>query len=110
MAKEIKMDYEEYEEMLTLIKDQNEVIEKFKNAKNVVLIDNRYSTRSLFSLSVPRIAATDDLLAKEYLQNDFDLLAKSLDEAQATIKSYRNTIDDLSAPKKSWLTRNSFDL
>jgi hypothetical protein len=114
MAKEIKMDYEEYETMLNLIKTQNEVIEKFKKGSNVVLIDNRFggfdSRLASLGVFIPRIVATDDLLAKEYLQEEFKYLERRLEDAEQRIKSYKDHIKELTAPKKSWWTRNSFDL
>jgi len=114
MKKEIKMDYAEYEEMVSLIKEQQKVIEEFKKESRVVLIEDREYFRIRFNVpftynKVPKIVTTDETLAKEYLKEKFDDLSKQFINLEKVISN-----PDLSNPikedkpqerkKSSWLS------
>ena len=76
------MNYSEYECILSEIKKQSEAIEEFKKGSNVVLIDDR-GYKSYFGsrdvVYVPRIITTNELMAKEYLQKEFESLQIEFD-------------------------------
>ncbi len=115
MAKEIKMDYEEYEAMLSMIKDQDKAIQELKKESKVVLIrlrhgygmDDRFNP---LACSVPDIVTTDELFAKEYLQSEFDEASKKLRDAEFEIRMLRQKKFPVPERKKSWWARNSFNL
>ena len=87
--KEIRMQYSEYEAMVELIKAQQNAIKEFKKESRVVLIDERYSSYNSklnwFNNGVPKIVATDELLGKEYLKEEFDNLSKSFIEVKESL-------------------------
>lgn len=89
--KEIKMEYSEYEAMFELIKEQQKIIEELKKEGRVVLMRDRLtpsqSKYSWFTWVVPEIISVDENLAKEYLQEEFNGLSKSLKEAHQIISS-----------------------
>lgn len=72
-AKEINMDYEEYEDMVRTIELQNEALKEFSKSEKSVLIDWRDgATNSYF---IPKVIG-DESIAKEYLQKEFDEAAR----------------------------------
>jgi hypothetical protein len=87
--KEIKMDYAEYEEMMSLIKEQQKVIEEFKKESRVVLIFERSyipnPRLSWFDSIVPKIITNDETIAKEYLKNEFDSLSKQFTHLEKVV-------------------------
>ena len=115
--KEIKMDYAEYEEMMSLIKEQQKVIEEFKKESRVVLIKDRehfsmrYYNTALFYNQVPKIVATDETLAKEYLKEKFDDLSKQFSRLEKDILNPIKATSDTEKEdkpeerkKSSWLS------
>jgi hypothetical protein len=75
--KEIRMNYAEYEEMINLIKTQQDAIEELKKQSNVILVDERHSHgpmgRFFYSSRIPKIVGNSDK-AKQMLKEEFDLL------------------------------------
>jgi len=92
--KEIRMDYSEYEEMVKTIQTQQDAIEEFKKASNVVLVDNRHSTVPdirWFSGRIP-VVVSDGELAKSMMKDEFDRLfaeAKNIE-----VKAFRQQVPD----------------
>jgi predicted transcriptional regulator len=116
MKKEIKMDYAEYEQMVSLIKEQQKVIEEFKKESKVVLIEDREYFRTRYDVPftynrVPKIVTTDETLAKEYLKEKFDDLSKQFINLEKIIsdpeKYLSNPIKEdkpQERKKSSWLS------
>ena len=106
--KTIKMDYSEYESMVKLIKEQDEIIKEFKKESRVVLIDERSTRYSYqFNISIPHIISTDEELAKEFLKEEFDTLLDRVDgfnEVVNTLKEQNKTqkIKTIKPKKSSW--------
>lgn len=75
--KTIKMDYLEYEEMIKLIKIQQNTIEEFKKQPNVVLVDERFNyglrNRNWYSGKIPKVVS-DTEQAKQMMKDEFDNL------------------------------------
>ena len=86
--KTIKMDYSEYEEMVELIKTQQDTIEEFKKQPNVVLVDERYNygcgNRNWYSGRIPKVVS-DTEKAKEMMKEEFDHLFKETRELEEQI-------------------------
>jgi hypothetical protein len=72
MKATIKMDYEEYQNLLDLIKEQENCINEFRKQPNVVLVDSRYGY-SIGSHHVPRVTG-DEEKAKQMMKSEFDNL------------------------------------
>jgi hypothetical protein len=79
--KEIKIPYSEYLELTEKISKQEEVIKRFQDADNVVILDNRSYfnelTKSVCSAPFPDIKANNESLAKEYMAYEFNRLFES---------------------------------
>ncbi len=86
--KTIKMDYSEYEEMVKLIKTQQDTIEEFKKQPNVVLVDERYDygcrNRNWYSGRIPKVVS-DTEKAKEMMKEEFDYLFRETRELEERI-------------------------
>ena len=89
MEKELKMPLKEYQEMVDLIKKQNEVIAEFKKESRIVLIDNRYHGVGYSSYGIPRIISADEDLAKEYLKKEFDALHENYNSVKKSLENYQ---------------------
>jgi hypothetical protein len=82
------MEYSEYEGMVNLIKAQEAAINEFKKDSRVVLVDERSYHYNSICGPIPRIIA-DEALAKEYLQKEFDQLARHLYETKESLLKFQ---------------------
>ena len=101
--KTIKMDYSEYEEMVSLIKTQQDTIEEFKKQPNVVLVDERYnygmSNRNWYSGRIPKVVS-DTEKAKEMMKEEFDHLFRKTIELEELIARQQQSKPKVE--KKGW--------
>lgn len=99
--KEIRMPYSEYEEMIKLIKEQEDFINEFKKDSKVVLIVSELSY-GITNRLIPRIITTDELLAKEYLKEEFNKLSNSVKELNSRYFNLQKDERHKEEKKKSW--------
>ena len=82
-AKQIIIDYNEYEEMVSLIKKQKEAINELKKDSRVILIDTRHDFNGC-----PKVIAGEQL-AKEFLQKEFECLNQELSRMRHSLHKHR---------------------
>lgn len=100
--KEIRMDFNEYEKMVELIKTQQNQIEEFKKGDNIVVVDERYNyAPDRFNWScgkVPKIVGNESK-AKEMLQAEFNHLHDEMKSMQEKIYRLQK---EQKLEKKGW--------
>ena len=86
--KTITMELSEYEEMLAVMKQQQEVISQLKDQSNVILVDNRYNVNTHIeawpNIEIPVITVGEDNIVSN-LKGEFDSLERKLKNVLAKI-------------------------
>lgn len=87
MTKILQIDYDEYQNLLNIVKTQEELIKEFKKDRRVILIDERYSYRTMHSFqSIPKVIG-DEVLIKEFLNAEYETAANLL--AEMTLSNFK---------------------
>lgn len=85
--KKIIIDYDEYQNLLKTIKGQEDYIKKLTVEDKIILLDARYYN-ICDHLKIPRVIV-GEVLAKEYLQKEFDKLEEEFLEWRKEVNEER---------------------
>ena len=87
----VKIDYQEYQDMLAVIEKQSILIEEYTKSDEPVIVDNRFEYKRYsyhnWSARIPKIMHAKK--GKEYLQNEFDELYARADELEREVIAMR---------------------